>query len=116
MSDPDFTLGGGDNDSPIGGQLKTANGVIPDLTGATVMFHCTRVDDSLLVINKAATIVGDPTDAMVFYSFDDADAAEFEDHPGNYFCEFEVTYSSDRVQTFPNTRAKITMEVTRSLA
>lgn len=68
------------------------DGVVVDLTSATVMFHMGTIVDA------TATIV-DATAGSVRYDWDAADTAV----AGQYPAEFEATLSSGRVETFPNT-------------
>lgn len=83
----------GDTRHAIRGLLKS-NGNIVDLTGATVQFKIfSRSSKSL--INNPATIESDGT---VQYVFADGET----DVTGLYDAEFLVTYTDNRVETFPH--------------
>lgn len=76
--------------------LKDGDGVVVDVTGATVRFH--MKDQSGAIKVDAAAVVNDgPTgDVQYAWAVGDTDTAGF------YDSEFEVTYSGGRVETFPN--------------
>ena len=83
----------GDTRHAIRGLLKN-NGNIVDLTGATVQFKMfSRYSKTL--IDSPATI---ETDGTVQYVFTDGET----DVTGLYDAEFLVTYTDDRVETFPH--------------
>lgn len=69
-----------------------------DLTGATVRFSM-KNQEGAVVINRAASTVVTPTvTPTVRYNWQASDTA----NAGFFFAEFEVTYSSGAIETFPN--------------
>lgn len=73
--------------------LTRSDGSIPDLTGATVRFKM----GSPVPINGIADIVN-AVGGVVEYPWAGADTAS----AGNFRGEFEVTYGSGKLETFPN--------------
>jgi hypothetical protein len=79
--------------------LKDADGNLTgsyaDLTDASVFFQMRKSNDRTYQVNASATIVGDPTDGRVQYSWATNDlglAGEFE-------CQFEITFADATIQT-----------------
>ena len=67
------------------------DGSVVDLEGATVKFHMGSVVDAAAVVTGAAT-------GAVRYDFVAADTVTI----GSYAAEFEVTFSDESTETFPN--------------
>jgi len=77
--------------------LKDANEVAVDLTGASVRFHMRAVGASQVTVDADA-VVTDAEAGIVKYEWDAADT----DTVGSYQAEFEVTFVSGDIETFPN--------------
>lgn len=84
-------------------QLKDADGVVVDLTGATVNFHMYKIKGTRITdkIYAAAEIVGTPTDGTVKYGAPwvstDLDTA------GDFMADWDVEFPDERGnQTFPD--------------
>lgn len=78
-------------------QLFDAEDANIDLTGASVRFHM-RAPDGTLKIDAAAVIDGAPTSGVARYNWVAADT----DTAGCFISEWEVTYVSGAIETFPN--------------
>ena len=70
-------------------------GFYADLTDATVNFQMRKPDDKKYQVNQPATIVGDPTDGRVRYSWATNDLGV----KGEYLVQFEVTWNDGTIQT-----------------
>lgn len=68
------------------------------LAGATVQFRMRSVGSTAFTLTENAVIVTETETPTVRYDWDSADTAT----PGFYEAEFVVTYSDNRVETFPN--------------
>lgn len=68
---------------------------VVDLTDCTVKFQMRKRDDRRFTVNADATVVGDPTKGNVSYSWAANDLAV----PGDYDCQWEITYIDTTVQT-----------------
>lgn len=73
------------------------SGSAVDLTGASVGFHMRDAYTGTVIIDSPATIV-DAANGVVEYEWLPADTAV----AGLYEGEFEVTFASGEVMTFPN--------------
>lgn len=91
MSDATFVQG--DTEPPITATLQRSS-TAQDLEGATVRFQMRRPDDSRYTVDAEATIV-DAEDGKVKYMWGPTDL----NVPGEYICQWEVTYASGRVET-----------------
>lgn len=96
MADP-FRIKQGDT-SPSLQYALTPTSV--DLTGATVVFSMrpALAGSAVKVNRQAATIVTATGTPTVRYDWAEGDT----DTAGVFYGEFEVTYSDDTVETFPN--------------
>ena len=82
------------------------DGSVVDLTDATVMFHMGSI------VNATATVVN-ATAGTVQYEW----AAEDTMVAGCYQAEFEVTFSDDSIETFPNDwDGRLTVIISKDLA
>jgi hypothetical protein len=100
---PDFTIGQGDTASILTDTLEDQDGNPVDISGATVAFKMRKLDATTPTVNAAASNKqnGDGTDGSkgkVSYTWGNVDTAV----PGSYVGQWVVTYSSGKVQTFPN--------------
>jgi hypothetical protein len=106
MPDPDFTLRRGDTTSALQATLENSGGTPVTIKGATVVLKLASVAGGTLSVAAAATVdqVGAGTAVggsmgQVHYNWAAADVAT----AGWYAGEWEVTFSSGTIQTFPNT-------------
>lgn len=95
----DFVIKSGDTLDSLDATLQGADGAAIDLTGATVVFSMQRVDGALVITEAAATVV-DAVGGTVTYGWQTGDT----DVAGGYWGEFEVTFASGGIATFPNDR------------
>jgi len=89
--------------------LKNADGNAVDISGGTVRFHLRQVGADSALVDSAAVIV-DGVGGIVRYDWLASDTVSV----GSYQAEFEVTYSSGAIETFPNDgyiSVKITGEI-----
>jgi BppU N-terminal domain len=111
-----FELKQGDAGTPIQAILYNPDGSLVDLSGATAKFIMAKSTGSTIYsgdtvawdirIDTAAEIL-DPLAGSVQYIFLDVDVAEF----GSYLGEFQVTYPSGRIETFPNGNSQIAISI-----
>ena len=92
-----FFIKQNDTGPVITASLKDADNAAINLTGATVRFHMRAVGSTSAKVDQAA-IVTDETGGSVKYEWQSGDT----DTVGQFQAEFEVTYASNRVETFPN--------------
>jgi hypothetical protein len=84
-----------DTKDTISYTLTNLDGSVVNLTGATVRFVMGK--NKTLITNAAATIVN-ATTGQVSYTLTDADTLV----AGNFNAEFEVTFSTGKVKTYPS--------------
>jgi len=94
----DFFLCVGDELPSIQETLENGDGSTPDLTGATVAFVIQDESHAAAVFGGAATVVGDPTKAVVQYDWQSSDSAS----TGVYLYRWRVTYPDTKPETYPN--------------
>ena len=92
-----FDIKRNDTSPSIAGTVKDADGNAVDITGSSVRFHMLDKDD-VVVVDAAATIVS-AANGQVRYDWQAADT----DVAGAFKGEFEVTYSTGYIESFPNT-------------
>ncbi len=102
MGQPDFHIKLGDNSSNLFVTLEDENGDATSIENAQLRFKLGPIAGGTLVIDEPATNAqnGDGTDGTTgnaFYSW-----TTLPTDAGFYQAEFEVTYLSGDVQTFPN--------------
>lgn len=90
-----FPIKRNDTSPAIGQQLLYGNGAVVDLTGATVRLHIARRGVSIV---DAVASIDDAINGMVSYQWQAADTAV----DGLYMQEWQVTFQSGAVETFPN--------------
>ena len=79
-----------------------------NLAGATVMFHMKSIDGTIKVDQQMT--VTNASGGVVQYDWQAGDT----DTVGTYYVEFEVTYTDNSVETFPNNGNKV-VSVVREL-
>jgi len=90
--------------------LENGSGDAVDLTSTTVRFHMREIGKTTVKTDAAATLISANT-GIVQYNW----VADDTDTVGSYQAEFEVTYSDNTVETFPNNgyiRIEITDDIT----
>ena len=106
----DFYLKKGDTNNVLEATLRDVNGVVVNLTGATVVFSMMNAASTVKVSLAACTIVTAAA-GLVSYAWVAADV----NTAGTYRGEFQVTYSGGGIQTFPND-SYIEVEITADVA
>ncbi len=103
IPEPDFSIKTGDTASSIYATLEDATGTPVDIQGASVMFKMGPISGGTLSVAGAGTVlqVGagtlDGSTGDVIYNWSSAPGTA-----GLYVSEWEVTFVSGAVQTFPN--------------
>jgi predicted nucleotidyltransferase len=103
-----FTIKQNDTSPAIRAALKTPNNQAVNLIGATVRFHM-KDDLDTIIVDKPA-VVENQEGGIVRYDWETGDT----NAEGICFCEFEVTYEDESIETFPNNgyiKIKITKEI-----
>ena len=85
---------------------KYGDGIVVELSGATVRFHMRPIGSASTTVDAAASIY-DYDAGQVSYAWSASDTAT----AGLYEAEFEVTNTDGTIETFPN-NGYITVEVT----
>jgi hypothetical protein len=105
MPDPDFFIKRGDTASRIQATLENSGGTPVSIQGANVVWKMAPISGGSLTVSAAAIIdqQGDGSGTagamgQVHYNWATADLAA----SGLYLGEWEVTFASGAVQTFPN--------------
>lgn len=105
MPEPDFIIKRGDTASRLQATLENSGGTPVDIQSATILMKMAPISGGTLTLAGAAVIdqVGDGSGTagakgQVHYSWGTADTAT----AGLYVGEWEVTFASGAVQTFPN--------------
>ncbi len=105
-----FAIKQNDTSPIIAATLKDADGTAIDLSGATVRFHMRKIGKSAVSVDAAASVTN-ASQGKIQYAWSATDTATI----GTYQGEFEVTYTDNKVETFPNS-GYIAIEVTDDLA
>jgi hypothetical protein len=92
-----FYIKQNDTKPAIAATLIDSDGSIPSLTGATVSFKMRKVGEASATVDSSASVTS-ADNAEVTYAWIASDTATV----GSYEGEFEVTYSTGGIQTFPN--------------
>lgn len=95
-----------DTRGAIKATLSNENGVV-DLTGCSVRFIMAR--RKRIKVDRQA-IIEDALNGVAWFVFEQGDT----DEAGTYQAEFEVTFTDNRVETFPND-GYITVEIKSDL-
>lgn len=97
MSDETFYIKAGNTAPAIRVILKYPDGDPVNITGHTSLRFHLRGPDGVNVVDADAT-ANDEAAGDVQYSWSNGDT----DTPGLYRAEWEVTYASGKIETFPN--------------
>tara|TARA_E500000318_G_C3554652_1_gene210517 strand:+ start:1285 stop:1605 length:321 start_codon:yes stop_codon:yes gene_type:complete len=103
-----FNIKQNDTSPSLQATLKDASGTAIVLTGASVRFHMKALDGTVKV--DAAMTITSASGGVVQYDWQTGDT----DTVGSYSVEFEVTYSDNTIETFPNNQ-NLTISVVREL-
>lgn len=99
MATVDFTIKQHDDLPVIAAQLQDADENPVDITGATVRFvmknKATPTEDPKV---DAAASITNAAQGLVMYAWDPTDT----DEVGTFIAEWEVTFVSGKIETFPN--------------
>ena len=76
--------------------LKDSDGNKKDITGASVKFYMKEPNDDIVI--DADAIIVDASEGRVKYSWSVSDT----DKAGSYYAEWEVTFDSGKIETWPN--------------
>ncbi len=105
MPEPDFTIKRGDTASRIQATLENSGGTAVSVQNASILMKMAPISGGTLTVAGAAIIdqVGDGSGTagamgQVHYNWGTTDTAT----AGLYCGEWEVTFASGAVQTFPN--------------
>jgi hypothetical protein len=104
-----FYIKQNDTSPAIRAVLKDADGVPVNVVGANVLFYMRVAGATNTIVEGAAEVV-DGAAGIVQYSWASGDTAT----AGNCEAEFEVTYPTGKIETFPNSKyikVKITPEL-----
>lgn len=99
MVEADFVLKKNDTTPQVVMSLMEEDGSDIDLTGATVRFHMTPYGSSTEKVDTTASILN-AEKGIVQYTWIAGDT----DTTGWYRAEFEVTYGTGEVESFPNSQ------------
>jgi len=105
-----FYIKQNDTSPSLEATLEDGYGVPVDLTNASVRFHMRALGAVSAVVDQPADVV-DEVNGVVRYVWQDSDTAV----PGNYQAEFEVTFISSKIETFPNSKY-IDIKITDDIA
>lgn len=103
-----FTIKRGDTSPGIRYHLGDSSII---LAGASVVFNMVDVLRQVKVIDRASATIESGEEPIVNYAWALGDT----DEPGQFFAEFELTYSDGSVETFPKTDSLL-VQITRDLA
>ena len=92
-----FFIKQNDTRPAITATLIDGDGSLASLSGATVVFKMRKVGSTSATVDSSASITS-TANSEVTYTWSGSDTATV----GSYEGEFQVTYSSGGVQTFPN--------------
>lgn len=107
-----YKIKAGDTGPPIFATLYDPDGLPYDLTGAVVRFHMRELSGSIVVDKLADLVNGGLTGGVAFRDWAAADT----ETAGKYLGEFEVTFVTGVVQSFPRDRAGFDILISEGLA
>jgi hypothetical protein len=107
----DFEIGEGDFLPELRRAITDDAGAPLDLTGATVKFSMASIDGPAKITSAPASIIGDPKDGVVGYTWHGTDT----DTPGWYIGEFRPTFPDTRSARVP-TSEKLHIFVSKKVA
>lgn len=109
---PDFTIRQNDTLPALTASLEDFAGAKVNLSQATgVRFHLVTSDGLFTTKVNAAAAITDVANGGVSYTWQSADTST----PGAYYGEWEVTFVSGQVETYPND-GYISIRITRQAA
>lgn len=98
MAISEFTIKRNDTAEPLVATLNDSNNTSFNLTGATVVFNMRSIKTGAIKIDRQAVVINDAAARIVQYNW----TAINTDTSGEYIGEFEVTFSTGKIATFPN--------------
>lgn len=113
MPAPDYYIKVGDTGLDLQGVVRDENGAPKDITAATVRFHMRPLAGGTVKVNAVATnSQGALGTGAVTYSWAPVDI----DTAGLFLGEWQITYASGDVQTFPNDRTGFLIQIQGAVA
>lgn len=109
---PDYYIKVGDTGLDITGVVRDENGAAKDIAGATVRFHMKTLGGVAKTAAAATNRQAIDGTGAVLYSWAPVDV----DTAGFYVGEWQITYSSGDIQTFPNDRNGFLIKIQAALA
>jgi hypothetical protein len=103
-----FKINLGATDTPYSVGLIDGDGTVPNLTGATVVFHLRSLDSTTLKVSAPGTTVGNPALGHVSYTWISSDV----DTLGRFAATWEVTYPDLTVREYPSDESDLVEIVT----
>jgi len=98
---PQFFMKQNDTSPDLQVTLKDGDNNAVDVTGATIVFSMSDIGGVVKVSEQSVTSVTEAS-GIVKYTWASGDT----DTPGTYKGEFEVTFVSGAIQTYPNSSAE----------
>jgi len=86
-----------DTSPKLAATLKDGNGQVVDVTGASVRFHMAKLNSSTVITDASATVTNGSA-GTVEYAWTASDTASI----GTFRGEFEVTFPTGLIETYPN--------------
>ena len=99
-----------DTSPKLAATLKDGNGQVVDVTGASVRFHMAKLNSSTVITDASATVTNGSA-GTVEYAWTASDTASI----GTFRGEFEVTFSTGLIQTYPNS-GYISIQITDEIS
>lgn len=101
MAISEFTIKQNDTGEDISALLNDSNNTTFSLSGATVVFNMRSRTTDVVKINRASATIVDASTRQVKYIWNVVDT----DTVDEYEAEFEVTFATGKIITFPNSLA-----------
>jgi len=92
-----FYIKQNDTSPSIQATLENGDGQKVNLSGCSIRFYMKEIGSATVKVDGAVTVVNENT-GLIRYDWVDSDT----NVAGNYHGEFQVTYPSTKVETFPN--------------